>query len=366
MEGMGVTVGDWHGRRVLLTGHTGFKGAWLALWLKRAGAEVVGLSDAIPTAPSLYELANVSGDLVADLRVDVRDAAATAAAVAEHRPEVVLHLAAQPIVHTSFAAPVDTFAVNTMGTAHVLESCRTAPEPPRAVVVVTSDKCYENREWHWAYRENESMGGKDPYSASKGAAELVTASYRRSFFGGEAPTQVASARAGNVFGGGDWGACRLVPDVARAAAAGEPVQIRNPGATRPWQHVLNPLSGYLMLAERLLTDTVAARGWNFGPPEDDVRTVQWVVDHLANAWGEAFSWQRDTRRHPPEAGSLKVDSSDARALLGWRPTWDLEYGLAQTATWYRDVAADPSQARSLTLDQIEAFAADLETQGDVC
>ncbi len=363
MEGVGVTLGDWRGRRVLLTGHTGFKGAWLTIWLRRAGAEVVGLSHGVPTTPSLYDLADVEGDVAADLRFDIRDAEATSAAVAEHRPEVVLHLAAQSIVQTSYTAPVDTFAVNTMGTAHVLESCRTAPEPPCAVVVVTSDKCYENRGWHWAYREDEPMGGKDPYSASKGAAELVTASYRRSFFGPEAATQVAPARAGNVFGGGDWGACRLVPDIARAVAAGEPVSIRNPAATRPWQHVLNPLSGYLVLAERLLADPVAARGWNFGPSEDDVRPVQWVVEHLADAWGKTFSWHRDAHAHPPEAGLLKVDSSDARALLSWRPTWDLKYGLEQTARWYRDVAADPSRARALTLDQIDTFSADLQTEG---
>jgi len=282
-----------------------------------------------------------------------------AAAFVEHRPEVVFHLAAQAIVSTSYSAPVDTFTVNVIGTAQLLESCRTAPEPPRAVVVVTSDKCYENREWHWGYREEDPVGGKDPYSASKGAAELVTASYRRSFFGPEGPTYVASARAGNVLGGGDWGTSPLVPDIARAVAAGEPVRIRNAGATRPWQHVLNPLSGYLLLAERLLHDPLAARGWNFGPPDEDARTVQWVVDHLADAWGDALEWDGDPRAHPPETTFLEVDSSDARALLGWRPTWELEHGLAETAAWYRDVAADPARARAATLAQIDAFSADL-------
>jgi len=266
-------------------------------------------------------------------------------------------------VQTSYTVPVATFAVNVMGTVHLLEACRATPDPPRAVVVVTSDKCYANRDWHWAYRENEPMGGNDPYSASKAAAELVAAAYRRSFFEPDGFTQIASARAGNVFGGGDRGASRLVPDIVRAIVAGEPVQIRNRSATRPWQHVLNPLSGYLVLAERLLTDPAVARAWNFVPREEDARTVQWVADHLADAWGEDFHWDRDLRTHPPEAAFLKVDSSDARALLGWRPTWGVEEGLAGTASWYRDVVADPTRARALPFDQVDAFSADLEASG---
>src|SRR4051794_17825774 len=263
VEDMGVAPSVWRGRRVLVTGHTGFKGSWLSLWLAAMGAEVTGLADGVPTDPSLFELARVGED-VDTVTADVRDAEAIAGAVAAARPEVVLHLAAQPLVRRSFAAPRETYEVNVMGTVNVLEAVRLAGGV-RAVVNVTSDKCYENREWEWAYREDEPMGGHDPYSSSKGASELVTSAWRRSFFSAPDGTRLASARAGNVIGGGDWGADRLVPDVMRAALADAPVQVRNPGAVRPWQHVLNPLSGYLLLAQRLWQDPAAATAWNFGP-----------------------------------------------------------------------------------------------------
>jgi CDP-glucose 4,6-dehydratase len=346
----------WAGRRVLVTGHTGFKGAWLSLWLAQLGAEVCGFADGVPTVPSLYEAARVA-DVVESVTGDVRDGDGVAAAVARLRPEIVLHLAAQPLVRRSFADPVPTFAVNVMGTVHVLEAVRRAGGDIRAVVVVTSDKCYENREWPWAYREREAMGGHDPYSASKGAAELVTASYRSSFFGGDDAAAVATARAGNVIGGGDWAQDRLVPDIARAVAAGEPVRVRNPDAVRPWQHVLNPLAGYLVLAQRLCEDrAAAARAFNFGPAEDDARPVGWIVQRLAQAWGDgAVRFEPDPGPHPHEAHHLKVDSSLARSVLGWRPGWDLEQALDQTAGWYRATAGG-ADARATTLAQLEAFS----------
>jgi CDP-glucose 4,6-dehydratase len=352
-----VNAGGWAGRRVLVTGHTGFKGAWLSLWLAQLGAEVVGLSDEIPTEPSLFALAGVAGDLAADVRADVRDLDAVRAALDAHRPEVVVHLAAQPLVRASHADPVGTLATNVMGTAHVLEAVRLSAAPPRAVVVVTSDKCYENREWEWPYREDEPMGGKDPYSASKGAAELVVAAYRRTFFATPDLPRVATARAGNVLGGGDWGADRLVPDLVRAAAAGTPARIRNPTAIRPWQHVLNPLSGYLALAERLLEDPAAATAWNFGPADAEARSVGWVVERLVAAWDGEPAIETDPGPHPPEAGTLRVDSSRARTRLGWTPAWGLEEGLARTAAWYRAVGEDPGAARELTLAQLSEFAA---------
>jgi CDP-glucose 4,6-dehydratase len=343
----------WAGRRVLVTGHTGFKGAWLSLWLTQLGAEVVGFSAGVPTQPSLYEAARV-GELVESVTGDVRDADAVAAAVARAAPEVVLHLAAQPLVRRSFAAPIETLAVNVMGTAHVLEAVRAAASV-RSVVVVTSDKCYENREWPWAYREDEALGGHDPYSASKGAAELVTASYRASFFDGPGAAAIASARAGNVIGGGDWAQDRLVPDLARAAAAGTPLRVRNPDAVRPWQHVLEPLAGYLVLAQRAAADPGVARAFNFGPAPDEARPVGWVVDRLAARWGGAVRVQTDPGPHPHEAHHLRVDSSRARAELGWRPVWGLEAALDRTADWYR-ASADGADARALSLAQLEAFS----------
>ncbi|WP_028062473.1 CDP-glucose 4,6-dehydratase [Solirubrobacter soli] len=341
---MDVDPGFWRGKRVLLTGHTGFKGAWLSLWLASMGAEVTGYSDEVPTEPSLFELARVGED-VRDVRGDVRDFETLQGAAAG--AEIVLHLAAQPIVRRSFDEPRETYEVNVMGTVNVLEAARAAGS--RAVVNVTSDKCYENREWEWAYREDEPMGGHDPYSSSKGAAELVTSAYRRSY-----GLRLASARAGNVIGGGDWGADRLIPDVMRAAVAGEPVEIRNPGATRPWQHVLNPLSGYLVLAQALWEDESAATAWNFGPADGEARPVSWIVERLDALWPGGLSWNHDTGEHPHEARYLKVDSSRARARLGWTPRWDLERTLAAVVEWY-SALRDGDDMRVTTLAQLQAF-----------
>jgi CDP-glucose 4,6-dehydratase len=337
----------WSGRRVLITGDTGFKGAWLSLWLTELGATVIGFADRVPTDPSLYVLAGV-GELIEHHAGDVRDAARVAEVVAGARAEVVFHLAAQPMVRRSYADPAETYAVNVMGTVNVLDAIRRTPGDVRVAVVVTSDKCYENREWPWGYREDEAMGGHDPYSSSKGAAELVTAAYRSSFFSDDGSAAIASARAGNVIGGGDWGEDRLVPDIYRAAAAGQPVRIRNPHAIRPWQHVLNPLSGYLRLAERAWADRALARGFNFGPAEEDVRPVGWIVEQLA------VPSEADDGPHPHEAHWLKLDSSLARSALGWRPAWDLTEGLRHTADWYRAHRAG-EDVRATTRAQLAAF-----------
>ena len=349
-----VTEAFWRDRRVLVTGHTGFKGSWLTLWLSAMGAEVTGLSDGMPTDPCLFELARVHED-VRTIRADVRDAAAVRHAVTECRPEVVLHLAAQSLVRRSFQEPRETFAVNVMGTVNVLDAVRVVPGV-HAVVNVTSDKCYENRDWEWAYREDEPMGGHDPYSSSKGASELVTSAYRRSFFADPDGPRLASARAGNVIGGGDWGADRLIPDIMRSALAGETAQIRNPHATRPWQHVLNPLSGYLVLAERLWTDPAAATGWNFGPAEDESRPVGWIAERLQALWPDV-AWAADPAEHPHEAHHLRVDSARARARLGWAPGWALERALESIAEWYAALRAGQDM-RDVTLAQLAAFGAE--------
>jgi CDP-glucose 4,6-dehydratase len=347
--------GFWAGRRVLVTGHTGFKGAWLSLWLAALGAEVTGFASGVPTDPSLFALARV-GDDVGHVEGDVRDTEHVAEAIAGARPEVVLHLAAQPMVRRSFRDPVATYATNVMGTVNVLDAVRRAPgDDLRVAIVVTSDKCYENRNWVWGYREHEPMGGHDPYSSSKGAAELITAAYRSSYFTADGTPAIASARAGNVIGGGDWGEDRLVPDLFRAALAGEPLRIRNPDAVRPWQHVLNPLSGYLRLAERAWEDPEAAQGWNFGPAEADAQPVAWIVDRIAQQWDGELRREVDPGPHPHEAHWLKLDSSLAGARLGWTPRWDLAEGLARTAGWYR-AYRDGEDVRTTTLAQIRAFS----------
>ncbi len=350
-----VDAAFWRGRRVLVTGHSGFKGAWLVLWLRALGADVTGFSGPPPHGPSLYELARVGEDVEA-IDGDICDGDAVARAVATSQPEVVLHLAAQSLVRRSFQAPRETFAANAMGTVNVLDAVRRHRESVRAVVVVTSDKCYENREWEWAYREDEPMGGHDPYAASKGCAELVTSAYRRSFFSGPADPQVASARAGNVIGGGDWGEDRLVPDIMRAAFAYEPVRVRNPNSIRPWQHVLNPLSGYLVLAQELCTSATAAGGWNFGPVEQDARPVGWLVERLAELWPEELRWSLDDGPHPHEARYLKLDSSRARTRLGWRPPVALAPALDSVIEWYRALR-EGADMRAVTLTQIETLQA---------
>jgi CDP-glucose 4,6-dehydratase len=338
-----MNPGFWAGRTVLVTGHTGFKGAWLTLWLHLLGASVVGVSRGVPTSPSLFGVARVD-EVVEQVDADVRDFEAVAGAFERSSPSVVLHLAAQPLVRRSYDDPRGTFEANVMGVVNVLEAAR-AVGGVDAVVNVTSDKCYANREWEWGYREDEAMGGADPYSASKGASELVTAAYRRSF-----GLRVATGRAGNVFGGGDWAADRLVPDLMRAVAEGRPVALRYPESVRPWQHVLNPLSGYLALAERVAGDAGFADGWNFGPPDDDARPVRWIAERLGVEWEQAGG------EHPPEARALKLDSSKARGRLGWRPRWGLDEGLRRTVEWH-EAQRDGADMRAVTLGQIEAYAA---------
>jgi CDP-glucose 4,6-dehydratase len=334
MEEMVATALFWRGRRVFVTGHTGFKGGWLALWLRAMGAEVHGYALAPPTEPNLFDVARVAEGMASSTIADIRDAAAFARAMQAAQPEIVFHLAAQPLVRHSYAAPVETYATNVMGTVHLLEAVRATPGV-KAVVNVTTDKCYENREWVWGYRENEPMGGHDPYSSSKACAELVTSAYRRSFLEA-AGVAVASARAGNVVGGGDWAADRLVPDILRAFEAGRAVTIRNPNSVRPWQHVLEPLSGYLMLAERLVEGGHAyADAWNFGPDDSDTRPVEWIVRRLAEMWGSGPAWAMDDGQHPHEAAYLKLDISKARRQLGWQPRWDLSAALDRTVDWHR-------------------------------
>lgn len=357
MEAVGVERSFWSGRRVVVTGHTGFKGGWLALWLQAMGAEVVGLSDRVPTGASFFEAAGVSAAMRSSELADVRDRDAVERILGESEPEVVFHLAAQPLVRLSYREPVETYATNVMGTVHVLEAARQTPSV-RVVVVVTSDKCYANREWEWGYREYEPMGGHDPYSSSKGCAELVTAAYRDSFFSGresEMAAAVGSARAGNVIGGGDWAEDRLVPDLVRGALAGESVAVRNPHAIRPWQHVLNPLSGYLVLARALWSSRRHADAWNFGPEEADARPVRWLADRLCELWGRGMAWEdRADPAAPHEAGYLKLDSSRARMRLGWRPAWGIEEGLEGVVEWYRALQSGEDM-RAVSIEQIEAF-----------
>jgi CDP-glucose 4,6-dehydratase len=348
-----VDPGFWRDRRVLLSGHTGFKGAWLSLWLQSLGARVTGFALDVPTQPSLYELAKV-GEGMESIEGDVRDPAALAAAVAAAAPEIVIHMAAQSLVRRSFAAPRETYETNVMGTVNVLDAVRLHGGDVRAIVNVTSDKCYENREWEWGYREHEPMGGFDPYSSSKGCSELVTDAFRRSFFARAAGPRLASARAGNVIGGGDWGEDRLVPDIMRAALAGEQVRVRNPSSIRPWQHVLNPLSGYLVLAQALWDAPEAAEAWNFGPSDEDARPVGWIVRRIAAQWPQDLRWVQDDGPHPHEARYLKLDSSKARARLGWRPGLGLEATLERIVDWYRELRAG-GDMRAVTLGQIEAF-----------
>jgi CDP-glucose 4,6-dehydratase len=333
---LAVTAGTvdprfWAGRRVFLTGHTGFKGSWAALWLQRMGAKVTGFALSPPTTPALFEVARVA-DGMTSIMGDIRDREALERALVDADPEIVIHLAAQPLVRASYDDPVGTYATNVMGTVHLLEAVRRAPSV-RACVVVTTDKCYENREWAWGYREDEPMGGHDPYSNSKGCAELVVSAWRRSFFA-EGKVALASGRAGNVIGGGDWAADRLIPDILRAVAAGEPVLIRNPLAIRPWQHVLEPLSGYLVLAQALWTGA-AAEAWNFGPRDDDARPVQWIVERMCAAWGEGAGWTRDESVQPHEARYLKLDISKAREGLRWEPRWNLPQALESIVAWHR-------------------------------
>ncbi len=333
VEVLDMNLSFWRGRRVLVTGHTGFKGSWLCLWLHSVGAEVHGYALPPPTDPSLFVAAKVDELLSSSEIADVRDCEMLHSVVRRVRPEIVFHLAAQPLVRYSYRAPVETYAVNVMGTVHLLEAIRQS-DSVRAVVSVTTDKCYENREWPWGYRENEPLGGYDPYSSSKACAELVSAAYRASFLNGSG-IPLATARAGNVIGGGDWAADRLLPDFLRALDAGQTLTIRSPGATRPWQHVLEPLSGYLVLAESLFAPGAkSAEAWNFGPVDDDARPVSWILERLARRMPD-LRWHCDAEPQPHEAHFLKLDSSKARTQLGWRPRWRLDKALDMTISWHQ-------------------------------
>ena len=340
-----------------MTGHTGFKGSWLSLWLQSMGSEVVGYALAPPTNPSLFEVAEV-GKGMTTIIGDIRDLKHLRTVFAEHRPEFVIHMAAQSLVRYSYSEPVETYATNVMGTVNLLEAVRNT-DSVKAVVNVTSDKCYENREWVWGYREHEAMGGYDPYSNSKGCAELVTAAYRNSYFNraeyGQHHVALASVRAGNVIGGGDWAEDRLIPDIMRAVTQGKPVHIRAPHAIRPWQHVLEPLHGYLLLAQKLYEEGAAyAEGWNFGPSDEDAKPVLWIVERLSKAWSEDANWVLDSSDHQHEAQYLKLDSSKAKTRLDWHPKWHLEDSLNAIIEWHR-AYRDGKDMHDITLEQIRDF-----------
>ncbi len=348
----------WQGKKVFITGHTGFKGSWLCLWLHSLGAEVTGYALPPPTQPSLYELGRIDG-LVNSVIGDVRDAATLNQALANAQPEIVIHMAAQALVRESYKNPADTYAVNVMGTVNLLEAVR-ACSTVKAVVNVTTDKCYENKEWIWGYRENESMGGYDPYSNSKACSELVTASYRSSFFNLDEYARhgvgIASARAGNVIGGGDWATDRLIPDCIGALLGSEAIRIRNPNSIRPWQHVLEPLGGYLSLAQHLYEEGPAfATGWNFGPNEQDAKPVEWIVQKLCDAWGNGSGYIIDAGPHPHEANYLKLDCSKARHLLGWQPRWSLDTALVKIVEWVR-AYQQQEDLREICFRQIREYA----------
>ena len=345
----------WQGKKVFVTGHTGFKGSWLSLWLQSMGAVVKGFALAPPTSPSLFEQASVAAGMESEIG-DVRDLAAITASMKAFNPDILIHMAAQPLVRLSYREPVETYATNVMGTVHVLEAARRCSQL-KAVVNVTTDKCYENREWLWGHRESEPMGGHDPYSNSKGCSELVTAAYRSSFFNTADTPALASARAGNVIGGGDWAEDRLIPDILRAFERRQPVIIRNPLATRPWQHVLEPLSGYLILAEKLYAEgTAYAEGWNFGPRDEDVQPVEWILKHMVEQWGDGASWQLDTNPQPYESQLLKLDISKAASCLKWQPRWSLENALDSIVEWQQCFLAK-GDIRQKTLDQIGSYQA---------
>jgi CDP-glucose 4,6-dehydratase len=355
--GSGPFGGIFHGRTVLVTGHTGFKGSWLSLWLTDLGANVVGFATDPPTNPSIFDAIRLS-ERMTDVRGDVRDAAALAAVMAEHQPEIVIHMAAQPIVRRSYADPHETFETNVMGTVNLFDAVRATPSV-RAVVNITSDKCYENQEWAYAYRENDPMGGHDPYSASKGCAELVTSAYRRSFFFEPGAALVASARAGNVIGGGDWAPDRLIPDCVRALAKGESILVRSPESVRPWQHVLEPVSGYLWLATRLLLGgNACAEAYNFGPAMLGNVTVEHVVQSFIRTWG-AGEWFTPARTNgaPHEAHTLKLDITKAADVLAWQPVWSVDQALEETAAWYRAFVRDEGDPLLHTLEQIDRYVA---------
>jgi CDP-glucose 4,6-dehydratase len=359
----------WKDKSVFITGHTGFKGSWLCLWLQLMGAKITGYSTKPPTSPSLFEMANVANGMTS-IEGDVRDAALLLKALQAAQPEIVIHMAAQPLVRESYIDPVTTYATNVLGTVHLLDAVRQT-KGIKAVVVVTSDKCYENREWFWSYREKSMLGGEDPYSSSKACSEMVVHSFRKSFFHpsrfDEHGVAVASVRAGNVIGGGDWAKDRLVPDTLQALLDGKAITVRNPHATRPWQHVLEPLNGYLTLAQALYDDGPRCVGaWNFGPYEFNDKTVGWIIERLYALWGAPFSWERDDKPNPHENTYLKLDSSKARALLSWAPKLDLPTTLGWIVDWTKSYQAGKCM-RTVTEGQIARFMQRkaLDPSGDI-
>ena len=354
VENLDVNPRFWQDRKVFLTGHTGFKGSWLSLWLNALGARVTGYSLPAPTEPSLFQVARVAGGMNS-VTGDVRDLAALSAAARQAGPDILIHMAAQSLVRPSYDDPAETYSTNVMGTVNALETARSLPGL-QAVIVVTSDKCYESTDGQRFHPENDRLGGRDPYSSSKACAELVTAAYRDSFFGRKPGTAaVASARAGNVIGGGDWASDRLIPDAVRAFSNGERLKLRYPRATRPWQHVLDALGGYLMLAERLCTDAPRyAESWNFGPPESRVMTVADVATAIARKWGNDAAWETDGTNAPHEAAYLGVDASKARVRLGWKPRLDITDALDWTVDWYR-AWRDGVDMRGFSEEQIKRY-----------
>lgn len=349
---MSTSLDAYRGKRVLVTGHTGFKGSWLSLWLYELGAEVTGIALPPQSSPNHWDLLGLP---IAEHRLDIRDFGALARAFDEVQPEVIFHLAAQPLVRRSYRLPLETWSTNVMGTANVFEACRQS-NSVRAIVAVTTDKCYENVEWPWGYRENDRLGGHDPYSASKAGSELVAASYRRAFFNSDSAPLLATARAGNVIGGGDWSEDRLIPDLVRATSQGRSLEVRSPHSTRPWQHVLESLSGYLQLGARLMKgDKTFADAWNFGPAPDGNRSVEEVLRVLNRKW-ETVRWHVKTlESQPHEAKLLYLDNSKARTLLEWEPVWDIDETVRRTAEWYR---AWLEHKRIISYEQLADYVAD--------
>lgn len=347
----------WINKKIFVTGHTGFKGSWLCLWLHKLGAKVTGYALPPPTNPSLFELCDINS-IVNSIIGDVRDSATLSKTIQGARPEIIFHMAAQPLVRESYKRPVDTYATNVMGTVNLFEAIREC-KSVRAVVNVTTDKCYENKEWSWGYKENEPLGGYDPYSSSKACSELVTSAYRNSFFGNNKSghfVAVASARAGNVIGGGDWADDRLIPDCIRSIIKREHILIRNPASIRPWQHVLEPLRGYMMLAQKLYEDGAKfSESWNFGPHDDDAKPVEWIVKRLCERWGTGASYKIDDGLHPHEAQYLKLDCSKVNSKLGWCPKWNLEKALDSIIEWTKSYS-NGENLRSISIKQIEEYS----------
>ena len=347
-----LNVEFWKDKRVFVTGHTGFKGSWMCLWLESMGADIAGFSLNPLDSPNLFSEAKV-GENIKNTFADIRDQKALVDAISTFNPEIVIHMAAQPIVRRSYENPIETYSTNVMGTVNLLDAIRHLPGV-RAVVNVTTDKCYENKEWLWAYREDEPMGGHDPYSSSKACSELVTRAYMKSYYSSSS-TGLASARAGNVIGGGDWSNDRLIPDILLAFQEKIPVVIRNPQSIRPWQHVLEPLHGYLLLAEKLYNEGhLYSEAWNFGPKDDDAKAVEWILDEMATKWGDGASWVNDINENPHEANFLKLDISKANARIGWSPKWNLNQTLGYIVSWHKDWL-NKRPARDICLEQIAQF-----------